>query len=1543
MNSTYTEQISKLIASVAQDITNSESRMMLIKHYNSLDLEQEIVDKIFAEKKGIKYAYHEFDSSVMAKPFEPFLSFIKKIFYKEYNMTIDQFLNECGVYELHKSVIKYYFETGICKRDDEALVSEYQYECQMMQENIDNMLQYISANEKIIFVFNRLNDANESTIRILTSMIGNEKYNNILIIATYNEMNNIPDYIGDLWKDYMDYLIRTDSVVEWSLSENKIVTDFKGNFIFLVEKISEYIEDLRNMYHMMTIRQAEYYLKLIYKKIEFEKLDIPEKYIFEFMELYAVIALMLDNNSEAMIYAEGMKNLTDNDIPDKDYRYKYLLAQIHMFSGHNEEAQKAALECYEIAKKQGNEFAMFRADLAHFVAGYSGWKIKAFLDQYSEPSSSLLVDVEKYGYYNQLAHICVLAFDNKGEQFRDIDKLEEKLKYFYKGINIAKKLGNERLIVEGYKKNVMLASTNGFFNTSNYYYELLIEVDLIKNNDLEMAHIYNGLGYNNCTAENFEKANEYYNKALIIFDRINETLFVGETLYNMAINAMLANEYKIASEYLEFCLYILTVLKSDCLRICNFSKLAGLLTLCYYRLGAIYKCKMTLQSALQYLDHLYILDANADRNDEFYHLWGDDLFLCHYNNALILMDEERYEESLKEFADAQKYMEEAIGFQFFSVTQFCIDKAKIYIRLGQKDKADNILDKCEQFCKQKGYTFKAKMIDDFRNKKDNTSKACGLSLNEITLKEIENNVESLEVIYSNLRQKHNMEFLSVWQKTIESYADTSERIIETSFEIFKKYFNADYIVFIRCENGVPVVKYDDSFNHIHKNQVNYVVNYFEENRMEIITSRTEMNYYEHRDLIDNVLCSDRINSAMFVPIYNNEQLDSIFITTALLRESWNSLSSKLVCGKDELPIFMFFYRELLATIDRLEDKLEIVKINNKLQEANSSLSQLAERADAANHAKSDFLAKMSHEIRTPINAVIGMNEMILRESTEPEIHKYAYDIKSSANTLLSLINEILDSSKIESGKLEIIPVAYDISSLFHDVHNMINLRAEKKRLKLVFDIDQNMPSGLYGDDIRIRQIVVNLMTNAVKYTHEGTVTLIAKSEIKGNKAVLSVKVTDTGIGIKEEDIHKLFGKFERIEESRNRNIEGTGLGMNITQQLLKLMGSELVVKSEYGKGSEFSFSIEQGITNFEPLGDFNERINQKANQYNYTMNYVAPNAKILVVDDNEINRKVVRSLLKKSQIKVSEADSGIACLELLKQEKFDIVFLDYMMPVMDGVETLNNIRNQHLCDDVPVIMLTANAIVGAKEQFMSAGFDDYLTKPIAPEKLDKMIVDYLPKELVIEGEYEEELLVKEEDDTLPVLDEFDFEYAIRILKDKEILMSTLQDFKKMLGTLPDKLNDLYMNIENTEMLNLYKIEVHALKSAAAMVGALLVSKLARLLEKAAIDKDVDRIIAVHPILIDEMAKHRERLLDVFPEIKDKLPIDDKELILGYFDMLQMAISNDDYETADFVCEEIQKYSYPESVCRQVDELADKVNKLDSDAAIQLVNIIKGNW
>ena len=255
-------------------------------------------------------------------------------------------------------------------------------------------------------------------------------------------------------------------------------------------------------------------------------------------------------------------------------------------------------------------------------------------------------------------------------------------------------------------------------------------------------------------------------------------------------------------------------------------------------------------------------------------------------------------------------------------------------------------------------------------------------------------------------------------------------------------------------------------------------------------------------------------------------------------------------------------------------------------------------------------------------------------------------------------------------------------------------------------------------------------------------------------------------------------------------------------------------------------------------------------------------------------------------------------------------------------------------------MLTANAIVGVKEQFLSAGFDDYLTKPIDPEKLDKAIIKFLPKELVLMGEYiEEDCKEEKPEDTseLPQLDEFDFEYAIRILQNKEILMITLQDFDKMLGVLPEKLNDFYLNIEDAEMLNLYKIEVHALKSSAAMVGAMLLSKVARLLEVAAIEKDLERIMVLHPILLDEMSKHKNRLLEIFPEVTEKLPIEDMELILGYFEMLNMGVSNEDYGTADFICEEIKKYNYPENVSKKIVELLEKVNKQESEDVLQLID------
>ncbi len=390
------------------------------------------------------------------------------------------------------------------------------------------------------------------------------------------------------------------------------------------------------------------------------------------------------------------------------------------------------------------------------------------------------------------------------------------------------------------------------------------------------------------------------------------------------------------------------------------------------------------------------------------------------------------------------------------------------------------------------------------------------------------------------------------------------------------------------------------------------------------------------------------------------------------------------------------------------------------------------QAQRESEAKARFLANMSHEIRTPINAVIGMNEMVLRESSEENIKSYALDIRNAGQTLLSMINEVLDFSKIESGKMELVPAEYDLGSMLHDISNMIRLKAKNKGLTLTLNVSETLPERLYGDEIRIRQILINLLNNAVKYTERGSVTLEVSGRRDGEDEIFHFAVSDTGIGIRQEDLPKLFMAFERIDEEKNRNVEGTGLGMNIAMQLLSLMDSKLDVSSVYGEGSVFSFDLRQRIVSAQPVGNMEENIRKRTTEYTYTTLFTAPDAGILVVDDNDINRKVFAGLLKNTQIAVEEAGSGEECLEKVFAKHYDIIFLDHMMPGMDGIETIKKIRAKkgHPCKNTPVIALTANALSGAKEMYLSEGFDGFLSKPVDPEKLESTIAEWLPEEKI---------------------------------------------------------------------------------------------------------------------------------------------------------------------------------------------------------------------
>lgn len=389
-----------------------------------------------------------------------------------------------------------------------------------------------------------------------------------------------------------------------------------------------------------------------------------------------------------------------------------------------------------------------------------------------------------------------------------------------------------------------------------------------------------------------------------------------------------------------------------------------------------------------------------------------------------------------------------------------------------------------------------------------------------------------------------------------------------------------------------------------------------------------------------------------------------------------------------------------------------------------------EQAVYASQAKSAFLANMSHEIRTPINGILGMNEMVIRESQEERIRSYAYQVQDSGNILLSLVNDILDFSRIESGKMEIIPVEYRMSTVLNDLINMVSIRAEKKNLTLNLNIQEDIPDGLYGDEVRLRQVITNLLTNAVKYTEKGQITLhMYGKKISGREIELEVAVSDTGKGIREQDRERLFNAFERLEEKENRGIEGTGLGLALCSRILKMMNSELKVESVYGQGSVFSFYVIQEIREDVPIGDFKKRYKQSLGKRKAHMaQFKAPKARILAVDDNAVNLRVLTGLLRTTQMQIDTATGGAEALQLMQNNTYHLLLLDHLMPDMDGIETLNRAREAGF--DTPAIALTANAIAGAKESYIRAGFDDYLSKPLNADGLESMIMKYLPPELI---------------------------------------------------------------------------------------------------------------------------------------------------------------------------------------------------------------------
>ena len=544
---------------------------------------------------------------------------------------------------------------------------------------------------------------------------------------------------------------------------------------------------------------------------------------------------------------------------------------------------------------------------------------------------------------------------------------------------------------------------------------------------------------------------------------------------------------------------------------------------------------------------------------------------------------------------------------------------------------------------------------------------------------------------------------------------------------------------------------------------------------------------------------------------------------------------------------------------QLKEYIEYISEQTKKErEAKEAALTESQINAAASQAKSAFLANMSHEIRTPINAVLGMNEMILRESSDKEILSYAANIKTAGSSLLSIVNDILDFSKIEAGKMELLPDNYEVSSMIIDLVNMTRERAQSKGLNYELNISPDLPKTLYGDNVRIKQCILNLITNAIKYTKEGSISFIIDyKKIDDTEILLNVHIVDTGIGIRAEDMDKLFTPFERIDEEKNRTIEGSGLGISIVRRLLDMMDSRLQVQSTYGKGSDFSFSVKQKVSDWTATGDLNEAYAQSVEQMShYKENLHAPKAHLLFVDDTAMNLDVIKGLLKNTGIKIDTVLSGKQALEAVKNNVYDILFIDHRMPEMDGIETLHAMKKMqdNKSAGKPCIALTANAISGVKKMYLNEGFDNYLSKPVNPAKLEEMIKNYLPSEY-LEDSYasENQNIDKTENQSFETfiqklrnIKEIDVDSALRNCGSSELLLSTIEQYH---SSINQKALELQNYFEAEDWHN-YEIKVHALKSTSRLIGAIELSNLAEHLEKSADQNDIDEIQLKHKELIN---------------------------------------------------------------------------------------------
>lgn len=924
--------IRKIVDSILHNLKQKHNNIVFVKYYNTLNIQESQLKEAFeSHDENIFFLYHEFSAKYMHGAFEPFLDWIMELYQRFYSdVSIDEFLEKAGVYFQDRSVIRTYIETGECQRDEDMIFVEYKYEEKRFTESVYNILSYISKEHTLFLLLNKLHLAGQSTIKLLIELVKHNK-ENIAFLANYNEIYNVPQYTKKDWDMMIDYIDSHNMIVDWSLQDGQASESEKIEpFDPIPKDLNTYVRLINNMVSCAMIDQANYYLEQIHNKFEIEKITIPLKDKLAYLKLYSVVALCLDNSTTALTLCDNINtSIKKTTSLEEKFSCSYISALIQFKYAQMETANKYIQKCFDLADEIGDEKYSFKAKLLDYIITLKGWKNIYSWDVNIIMDHDFAEIATKYKYFNHLAYIYLFGTCNDILYFVDGAKGIENAESFKQGMALAKMLNNESLMIKAWQKNVMMASSYGYFSSVDYFYKKTLEIIEGQNNKFEEANTYNGLGYNRIVSEEYDVANKYFNQALNILYELNNPDAICETLYNMATNAILAHEYYTAITYLTMAIDILEALDKHQLRICNLGKVYGFLVLCNYYLGIEYNANLYFSKLERAVSHM--LDKPVESS---FYLWDDDMFFYFFTAGLLVKDDD-IDKAQKHFDRARIHLFRSVGNLFFAYYQFALAQADLYEVQGRHNDAVQILNDALEFCETHNYNYKAEILRAKLESRPFPHKKIELKLESVTQRQLESMSKRCRIEHELADKNKGINFLISWQDLLNKDYSTDKELVQNAMNNIQNSYNIDYALFIEMENHNPKVSYMSKSLNLTNENIKTIIDFFSDYRKEFITSRFDKTFDDY-DILLNIFGKINVASIMCIPMYNNEVLQGVMITIAKVHE--NLLSNIYFFGNTELIIFKFAAMQIMDAVERLNAKIEIKAINAKLQK--SSITDL---------------------------------------------------------------------------------------------------------------------------------------------------------------------------------------------------------------------------------------------------------------------------------------------------------------------------------------------------------------------------------------------------------------------------------------------------------------------------------------------------------------------------------------------------------------------------------------------------------------------------